>query len=108
MDADSTFDEDKARLLNIADRVIIVTDQSESSVFATNLLVGNINGASSDKYVFVCNNFQREKDNALISPSMLLKFATNEYIEHFEHYDRMKCQDFAKDSELQKIAIFVM
>ena len=57
IDADAAFDEDKAALLNIADKVIIVTKQTASSVYATNMLVSNINGVGGDKYIFICNDF---------------------------------------------------
>ena len=102
VDSDTTFDEDKAQLINLADKVVIVTDQTESSVYATNLLVANINGASGEKYIFVCNNFNKEDDNALISSKLPLRFTVNDYIEHFVHYDQMKCSDLASDSGIQK------
>lgn len=108
IDADSTFDEEKAKLMNIADKVLIVTEQSMTSVHATNMLVENINNLSTEKYSFVCNNFAKERDNALISPAVALKFSVNDYIEHFEHYDQMKCEDFAKDSGMQKTAFLVI
>lgn len=60
IDSDVTFDEDKATLINLSDKVVIITTQSLSSVMATNLFVSNINGASTEKYVFVCNNFDKE------------------------------------------------
>ncbi len=108
IDADTTFDEDKARLLNMADKVIVVTEQTNTSVFATNILVSNINGTNSEKYIFVCNNFDKDDDNALISPNMALKFAVNDYIEHFGHYDQMRCEELSKDNGIQKTAFLVV
>lgn len=108
IDADTDFNEDKADLINIADKVIIVTNQKESSVVASNVLVSNINGSNSEKYIFVCNNFDKDDDNALISPRVSMKFTVNDYIEHFDHYDQMKCSDFAKNSGIQKVAFLVM
>lgn len=102
IDADSAFDEEKARLMDIADKVIIVTDQTNKSVYATNALVSNINGIGTDKYIFVCNNFDRNKDNALVSPNMQVKFTINDYIEHFEHYDQMQSEDFGNNGGMQK------
>lgn len=108
VDADVSFDEDKAALLNIADKVVVVTNQTFASVLATNILVSNINGASAEKYIFVCNDFNKEEDNALISPKLSLKFTVNDYIEHIAHYDQMKCSDLASDSGIQKTAFLVM
>ncbi len=108
VDADSTFDEDKTELFGIADKVIIVTEQSASSVYATNVLVSNVTGMNGEKYVFVCNNFHKDYDNALISPSVPIKFSVSDYIEHIIRYDRMKCSDLIKDNGIQKTAFLVM
>ena len=108
VDADTTFDEDKAALLNIADKVIVVVKQTLASVLATNILVSNINGASTDKYVFICNDFEKEEDNALISPSVALKFSVSDYIDHFRHYANMKPDDLSKESSIQKVAFLII
>ena len=89
-------DEDKAKLMDIADKVILVTTQNDASVYATNLLVSNINGANADKYMFICNDFKKEEENALISPKHVAKFAVSDYVDHFEHYDDLSPTDFAK------------
>lgn len=108
VDADTTFDEDKANLFGIADKVIIVTEQTASAVYATNLLVSNVTGMNGEKYIFVCNNFKKDRDNALISPIFTMKFAVSDYIEHSERYDQMKCADLVKDSGIQKTTFLVM
>lgn len=110
VDADSTFDEDKAQLMKIADKVLIVTEQTLGSVCATNVLVDNINGMSEDKFHFICNNFSKDADNALISPNVTLKFTANgnDYINHFPHYDQMKISEYAKDSGMQKVTFLVI
>lgn len=108
VDADVSFDEDKAELINIADKVVVVTKQNRAAVLATNLLVSNITGINPEKYFFVCNDFDKELDNALISPSMTLQFSINEYIEHFGRYDQMKCADLARDEGIQKTAFLIM
>lgn len=108
IDADTSFNEDKAKHINIADRVVLVTRQNEASVFATNILVSNINGAGSDKYLYICNHFDKERDNALISPNMPLKFSVSEYIDCFPHYDQMKPSDFSKDSSMQRTAFLIL
>lgn len=108
VDSDITFDEDKAVLFNIADKVIVVVKQTLASVLATNILVSNINGASADKYVFICNDFDKEEDNALISPNVALKFSVSDYIDHFNHYANMKPDDLSKESSIQKAAFLIM
>ena len=108
VDADVTFDEDKAALLNIADKVVILTQQTLSSVLATNILVSNINGANSDKYIFICNNFDKDKDNALISPAVALKFSISDYIDHFANYENMRPDALSKENSIQRTAFLII
>lgn len=108
IDTDTSFDESKAKLLGIADKVILVTKQNSASVYATNVLVSNINGSNSDKYIFVCNEFNKEQDNALISPNMVLKFSISEYVDYFPNYDRMKPIDFSQESSIQRTAFLII
>lgn len=108
IDADTAFDEDKARLMDIADRVIVVTKQSKASVYATNILVSNINGSNSDKYIFICNDFDEDNTNVLISPDVVNKFAVADYVGHLSHYDQLKASDFANINDLQKIAFLII
>ena len=108
VDADITFDEDKADLLNIADKVIVVVKQTMASVMATNILVSNINGANTDKYIFVCNNFDKDKDNALISPSVSLDFSVSDYIDHFVNYENVKPDDLSKENSVQRTAFLII
>lgn len=108
VDADVTFDEAKAALLNIADKVVVLMRQTYSSVAATNILVSNINGANSEKYIFVCNDFDESRDNALISPKVTLKFSVSEYIDHFPHYENMRPADIAKQNSIQRTAFLLI
>lgn len=108
IDADSVFDEDKAALISLADKVIIVTSQSVSSVTATNTLATNINGINSDKYIFICNNFKKEETNALIIPEISLKFLVGDYVEHIKYVEQVKPVELAKDSGMQRTAFLVI
>lgn len=108
VDADVTFDEEKAQLLNLADKVVVVTKQSMAAVSSTNVLVSNINGISSDKYIFICNDFDKQADNALISPNISLKFTISDYVEHFRYFDSMKPDDLSKEGCIQRTAFLII
>ena len=108
MDTDSVFDEDKTVFFGIADKVLIVTRQNKASVVATNALVSNINGMNTEKYIFVCNDFDKEGDNALISPLVSVNFTVNEYVEHLHHYDKLKAFDFGEYMSFEKVAYLLV
>lgn len=108
VDADSAFDDEKAALIDAADKVVIVTTQAASSVYATNALVSNINGIDSDKYVFICNNFESEKDNAIVAAQTMPQFVVSEYIDHIPHYDSLKAEDLANSGGIKKASFLVL
>lgn len=108
VDCDTEFDEAKVSLINAADKVVIVTKQSASSVFATNMLVANINGISSEKYIFVCNDFKKEEDNALISTTMPSRFTVSEYIGHMNQYDSLRIDDLANDNGIREASVLII
>lgn len=108
VDADSAFDENKAKLLDLSDKVVIVTKQNAGAVYATNLLAGNINGLNPDKFLFVCNDYDRGQENALVNPELSVNFIPSEYVVHMNGYDQLSCADFALDSGIQKTAVLVM
>lgn len=108
IDADTAFDDDKAGLLSLVDKVVIVTNQTETALFATNMLVSNINGVNGEKYFFICNDFDKDNDNAIISPNLSLKFTISDYVEHMDHFNSLKCEDYAKNAGVQRTAFLVM
>ncbi|MGM9603392.1 MAG: AAA family ATPase [Faecousia sp.] len=108
VDVDVAFDEDKADLINLADKVVIITNQSIAAVYATNTLVANINGLNTDKYIFICNDFDKLQSNALISPQISLKFTVSDYIDHFRFYEQMKLDDLSKESSIQRVAFLII
>lgn len=108
IDAESTFDEYKTKLIDIADKVIIVTNQTFNSVQATNCLITNINGINAEKYIFICNSFNKESYNALIMPELKLKFSVNEYIENYNYYEQMKIKDFVKQQSIQRVSFLII
>lgn len=107
VDADVSFDNEKADLLNLADKVVVVTNQNIASVSATNILVSNINGVNAEKYVFVCNNFNKSESNALIS-SNRVKFSVGDYVNKFENFDKMTIDEISNERDVQKVAFLVI
>lgn len=108
IDAESAFDEEKTKFLELADKVIVVTEQSVNAVQAANALISNINGTNSDKYVFVCNKFEKEGYNALISSEMTKKFTVSEYVGKFEVGEGISCEDLSQNNDIRKLSFLVL
>lgn len=108
IDAENAFDENKTDLLDIADKVVVVTGQSYNSVCATNFWISNINGINSEKYMFVCNRFSKDIYNALIAPEIDNKFTVNEYVEKFDVSGIVSCEELAQNNGIRKVSFLVM
>ena len=108
IDTNSNFDEDKLFWLDMADKVIIITKQSKNAVLATNLMMSNINGVNADKYICVCNDFDKDSENALILADYNIIFSVSEYIEHLNKNNSIKLGDIAEIPSLQKIAYLII
>lgn len=108
IDAESTFDEYKTNLIDLADKVMVITDQSYSSVLSTNSLLANINVSNADKYLYVCNKFDKDAYNAVITPEITLKFTINEYVEKMVSGGVLKSSTLAENNGLKKISFILL
>ena len=108
VDTDSTFDDNKLTMLDVADGVFVVTTQDKSSIDATDLLVRNINGVNSDKYTFVCNEYQANRENALLSAQSQYSFSISEYISKIDLPNVMSIEAMPQNNEIKKISFLIM
>ncbi len=108
VDTDTAFDSAKASLITMSDKVVIVTTQSKASVNATNMLLKNMSCNDSEKYLFVCNDFQNDNFNALVSVDTKPNFTVNEYIKHIPNIDELKISDISNNVEMQKLSFLVV
>lgn len=108
IDAESTFDEQKINLFDLSDKVVVVLKQENNAVQATNQLVSNIDNLNVDKYLFVCNSFDSEQYNAIISPNISLKFGVNEYVPQIREIGNEKAIDLVEVNELKKVAFLII
>ncbi len=101
VDSDVVFDDYKAKLISLADKVVLVTEQSKNSILATHALLNNIDDVDDDKYVIVCNKYQNSRqDDSPIEPTYTV--AVN--IENVTDYEKMNCNDLAQINGIRKVA----
>lgn len=108
VDTDNVFDETKAKLIDIADKVMIVTNQTKVSVNATNEFVKNINDFNLEKYKFVCNDYEVDRGNDKFKSKVKQKYIVDENIEHIENYDQLEIKDIVNLNCFQKAKYLVM
>lgn len=108
IDTDPVFDENKASLIAKADRVLIVLNQTRSSVFATNTLLSNMNSGDSSKFFFVCNAYDSKKYNAILSNDITPKFTVSENISYFDDAESFELGQLAAQGDIQKTAYLLI
>lgn len=104
VDTDSAFSDEKGDLIDRADKVFIITRQDFYSVYKTNCMLNNINYSDAEKFMFLCNAFQTEYENALLDTDSQSRFMANEYIHWIPECEKMRLEELAKVDGLQKIA----
>lgn len=104
IDTDSAFSDDKGQLLDQADKVFILTLPNEYSVFATNLMLKNINHSDTEKFMFICNAYQKENEITVRASINNAEFMVNEYVNWIANCEHMKPVDLARVDGIQKIA----
>lgn len=105
VDVNSEFNLEAISLMEISDRVVIVMKQDLQSANATNCLMANMNGASSDKYIYVCNDYDDEQHNAIASSKLSSKLKGIEYVEHINTTGVLKPSDIANEKGIGKLVI---
>lgn len=108
VDTDNIFDEEKTKMIEEADKVVMVMLQTQKASYAVNRLLANISGVNNEKYLFVCNNFRKGAENFLLSSDEGVKYPVSEYIEHMDNFNRIKCSDLIRSAGIQKIAFLIM
>lgn len=107
IDADNGFDENKVNMMGLADKVIMVLNQNLNSVMATEIMMKSVNDINSDRYIFVCNNFDENRDNA-IKEHLMIDSKVENYIGHITDYDRKKCSGIAQEVAIKKISYLII
>ncbi len=108
VDVDSSLSDEKMGFFEIADRVVIVVRQDMFSQFKTRMLQNNMSFRDEDKYIFVCNAFQKEKKNELTVNLSSTPFVVDAYIEFFENMDSVMANRLGESQGFQKLAYMLL
>lgn len=82
VDIEAGYSKAKMELLQRSDKIIMVMQQDAVSLIKTEYILRNIDLQDGEKYLFVCNKYQENMENAYFDSQMQKKFPINEYIEN--------------------------
>lgn len=84
VDIEAGYDELRMELLQKADKVFMVTQQDAYSLFKTELILKNIDLQDREKYLFICNKYRENEENAYLNSQIQKVYPINEYVEYIE------------------------
>ena len=104
VDSDSAFDEEKVKLMGIADKILFVTEQTEKSCYATNQMIRQISEVNDGKYLFICNRFvQSDKTQ---KHEMRAEYSISEFVELYP-YGEVEMKTLPLLTGLQRISFLL-
>lgn len=108
VDTDSSFDLNKAFWLETADKVMIVTETSEFSIYATNKLICNISVTDKEKYFFLLNKCTGSNDDLTGCLNIKAGNTVYEKIEKITGIDKMTVEEIGNISGIKKAALLII
>jgi len=91
------------KFLKYANKVYVVVTQDAYSTMKLDVMKYNINCSDKDKYIFVCNHFDKEKENALMGNVISV------YIEKIaEDLKLLQCKDLRTVEGIQKATFLLL
>lgn len=93
--------------LEYAKMVYIVTRQDSFSVFKLDVFRRNVNCNDAEKYAFICNCFEKEKENGLLTQTGSSPIIIQEYVERQDETPD-SCEALAAIEGIQKIAYMLI
>lgn len=108
VDLESVYDDSMVKFFDLADKIVVITEQKSCALEATNDLVANISMSDNDKYVFVCNKFDKNKTNALINSTQEILFSITDYIDNIDEIQIKDLETTSKNLGMKKVAFLLM
>ncbi|MBE5969320.1 MAG: hypothetical protein E7242_03725 [Lachnospiraceae bacterium] len=104
VDTDSSFDLEKMKFIDVADRVVVVVTNEEKACFATNIMLDNIANVGTEKFVIVSNEIASLESNYLTG----VKLPVKETIERIEDSAKIQPNEFCSNKGIQRLLVQVL
>lgn len=94
------------KFLGTVNKILVIVNQDTFSVSKLNVMKYSVNCADKEKYYFICNNFEKEKENAFVSGTEKNTSVISEYVEKIVDDSPLRsCKDLRKLDGIQKTTI---
>ncbi len=106
VDVGNGLSNDMLHFLSYVDKVFVVLNQNAHTAFKLGTFKRNVNCDDTDKFIMVCNNYEKEKANALVSDEY--NFVVDAYVEKKEELLRNGCVGMREMEDMQKLAYMLI
>ena len=103
VDIEAGYSLTRTELLGVADKVIMVMLQDVLSLYKTEYILRNVDFRDKDKYLFICNMYRENKENAYFESLLQKRFPLHEYV-HYVENPLITAKSIGELSEIQRIA----
>lgn len=94
--------------LEYAFRVCVITRQDAYSAFKLDVFRHNVNCSDREKYVFVCNCFEKDRQNGLLGPDGKQPVVIQHYIGQMDGGVPDSFEGLAEAEDMQKLGLMLM
>lgn len=102
VDTSVELDKDKCNLVNKADKIVVVGKQDKYSSVKMDYFLKNIDTSVNNKFIFICNMFEENKENFLSNEFMKNKCSIEEKI-HLISNEDMLLENIKNNNEIKQI-----
>lgn len=106
VDTDSSFNSEKSQLIDVADKVLIITGTDHKSRFLLDVFADNVNIGDKEKFVFVCNFFT-ERQKSELDQENSLQYMIGAYIARHTETDLYTIENIAELRDIRKLAYMI-
>ncbi len=109
LDTSTEFDENKARLMYECDKVFLITNQDNNSLWKMDCFLNNIDYSNHNKFLFICNNYDTAEANMIDMGNNPTKYSITDYIKKVPHKgEYINTSNIAENSSFQKIVYYLL
>lgn len=105
VDGTSDFTEDISRMMGTANHTIIIAGQDKSAVYKLECLLRNIDCSDNERFVFVCNKYQSNKENHLMNNRFTQSCKISEYIDYQTEGSGSESSCLSNNRSIQQLAL---
>lgn len=106
VDTSADFNRATPKIMGIADKVIIVTEQDNVACKKIDRMLLNIDISDDSKFAVICNKYSEKKDSGFAGEKCMTSCHINYYIDYIQDQNCRTLEECIKNPQIQQAAYF--